>query len=257
MTKHVYTRYISGPMRTVPEHNYPTFVEVEQELLRQFPEHRVLNPARNFDGNKTLSVTTYLTADLGQVIAADEIVLLPGWEASEGAKREIELAKWLDKDFSVAVESVGSDDVPYWYFEPLSTPPTLDDSPRASALDEARALITGDRNNQYGPPTQDFDRTAGMASAFGFSVNGQPLKGHHVAIFMMLLKTSRLAWTPGKRDSWVDACGYGGCGYECAVNEEKQGTPGVVIKFPGTVTVEDYEHLAAKWHAKRNRGHSL
>jgi Domain of unknown function (DUF6378) len=92
-----------------------------------------------------------------------------------------------------------------------------DVSPRASALDEARALVTGDRNNTYGPPTQDFDRTAAMASGFGFRVNGEPLKGHHVAIFMILLKMSRLMWTPGKRDSWVDTAGYAACGYECAV----------------------------------------
>lgn len=90
---------------------------------------------------------------------------------------------------------------------------------RGDVLDEAKTLITGDRNNQYGPPTQDFDRTAAMASAFGFQVDGKPLQGHHVAIFMMLLKTSRLAWTPDKRDSWVDAAGYAGCGAECAVAE--------------------------------------
>lgn len=94
-------------------------------------------------------------------------------------------------------------------------------SPRAGILDEATTLITGDRNNVYGPPTQDFDRTAGMMNAFGFSVNGKPLEGHHVAIFMILLKTSRLAWTPDKRDSWVDAAGYAGCGYECAVTEQE------------------------------------
>lgn len=93
-------------------------------------------------------------------------------------------------------------------------------SPRAGILEEATTLITGDRNNVYGPPTQDFDRTAGMMNSFGFSVNGKPLEGHHVAIFMVLLKMSRLAWTPNKRDSWVDAAGYAACGYECAITEE-------------------------------------
>jgi hypothetical protein len=101
------------------------------------------------------------------------------------------------------------------------------ESPRASVLSEAKGLITGDRNNVYGPPTADFSRTAGMANSFGFGVTADggktyaPLKGHHVAIFMMLLKISRLAWTPGKRDSWVDAVGYSGCGYECIVEEEE------------------------------------
>jgi hypothetical protein len=39
----------------------------------------------------------------------------------------------------------------------------------------------------------------------------------------MLLKTSRLAWTPTKRDSWVDDAGYAGCGYECALEEAGHG----------------------------------
>lgn len=228
-------------MRGVPDHNYPAFCAVEEELPRQFPQiKKVLNPARNFDGDKTLPTTTYLETDLRQVLDADEVVLLPGWEASEGARREIEVAKWTGKGFWLAVQleekavtDAGKFTAHLWTFTPLDGPPSLDESPRASALDEARQLITGDRNNQYGPPTQDFDRTAGMASAFGFSVNGAPLKGHHVAIFMMLLKVSRLAWTPGKRDSWVDACGYGGCGYECAVTEEKY-----IVELPADEVLE-------------------
>jgi hypothetical protein len=226
MKTHIYKRYISGPMRGVPGHNYPAFMAVEAELRRTYRFDEVLNPARNFDGDKTHDVATYLTADLAQVLEADEIVLLPGWEASEGARREIEVAKWTMKDFTLAQESVASGDIPCWYFEPLARPPALDDSPRSSALDEARQLITGDRNNQYGPPTQDFERTAGMANAFGFRVNGKELQGHDVAIFMVLLKTSRLAWTPGKRDSWVDAAGYAGCGFECAtVEAEREKAP--------------------------------
>lgn len=213
--KHVFTRYISGPMRGIPDYNYPQFCDVEQFLCDEFPEHRVINPARNFDGDQSLPVVTYMEKDFQQVMEADEIVLLPGWEKSEGARREVELAKWLDKDFALAVQHF---DV--WIYRPLDHPPALDDpSPRGSVLDEAKQLITGDRNNAYGPPTQDFQRTAAMASAFGFQVNGEPLSAHHVAIFMVLLKMSRLAWTPTKRDSWVDTAGYAGCGYECAVNE--------------------------------------
>lgn len=218
MSKHVFTRYISGPMRGVPDYNYPVFNEVEDYLRKLFPDHVVLNPASNFGGATDLPVTTYMAQDFQQVIAADEIVLLPGWEKSEGSRREVELAKWLSKDFAIAYKPAPSLDE--WMFELLPEPPSVDgNSPRGDVLDEARALITGDRNNSYGPPTQDFDRTAAMATAWGFSAQGGPLKGHHVAVFMVLLKMSRLAWTPGKRDSWVDTAGYAGCGYECAVNE--------------------------------------
>jgi hypothetical protein len=90
---------------------------------------------------------------------------------------------------------------------------------RGEVLDEAKGLIEGDRNNSYGPPTRDFQRTAAMATAFGFQVDGLDLQAHHVAIFMALLKLSRLNWTPDKRDSWVDIAGYAGCGYECVTEE--------------------------------------
>jgi hypothetical protein len=95
-------------------------------------------------------------------------------------------------------------------------------SPRAEILDEAKALITGDRNNSYGPPTQDFARSAMAANAYGYSgPNGRPLQPHDIAILVMLIKVSRLMWTPGKRDSWADIAGYAGCGFECAVTEGK------------------------------------
>lgn len=215
------TYYISGPMSGIPEHNYPLFHEVEDELTTTLTsiDDRIINPARNFDGDRTRDRSEYMALDIRHVLDSDVIVLLPGWENSEGAKLEVAVGRQCGKRFMVARRLEDG-----WLYAPAIPsdfgPP---DSPRASALDEARQLITGDRNNAYGPPTQDFRRTAEMASGFGFRFVGHPdaapedLEPHHVAIFMMLLKLSRLAWTPGKRDSWVDAAGYAGCGYECAV----------------------------------------
>jgi Domain of unknown function (DUF6378)/Domain of unknown function (DUF4406) len=218
------TYYISGPMRGKPDHNYPTFHAVEKALCERGFDV-ILNPARNFEGDKTRTVNEYMLEDLRMVLQADVVVLLPDWETSEGARREVELAKWVGKRFELAEfdgESANQGGLE-WTFRPIDNP-IPNDSPRASALDEARQLITGDRNNQYGPPTQDFDRTARMATGYGFKFVDEAgtihdLKGHDVAIFMILLKTSRLAWTPTKRDSWVDTAGYSGCGYECAMHE--------------------------------------
>lgn len=92
-----------------------------------------------------------------------------------------------------------------------------DKSIRGEMLDEAKRLVTGDRNNSYGPPNQDFQRTADMASAWGFQVDGKPLKSHHVAVFMEFIKLSRIKWTPTKVDSWTDGAGYMSCGLECAI----------------------------------------
>lgn len=217
--------YESGPMRTVPDHNYPAFMAVEKALAVELEttgsvDWEILNPARNFNGDKTRDTGEYMNLDLKMVLDADVIVLLPGWETSEGARREVELATWAHKSF-IKAEPCNyrtGDEWHDWEFETIDVP-SLDESPRASALAEATQLITGDRNSQYGPPTQDFVRTAAMCSAFGFQVDGKPMQAHHVAVFMMMLKISRLSWTPAKRDSWVDAAGYAGCGYECAVEE--------------------------------------
>jgi hypothetical protein len=81
-------------------------------------------------------------------------------------------------------------------------------------------MIEGDRNNAYGPPTQDFARTAALWSAW----KGVPFQAHEVAVFLILLKQSRLAWQPEKRDNWTDTAGYAGCGYECVVPEEHEMT---------------------------------
>lgn len=217
--------YLSGPMRGYPDYNYPQFHEVEKALLAEIDKEyiwEIINPASNFGGDSGRATEEYMQVDCESVLRSDVIVLLPGWEDSEGAQREVQLATWTGKRFMLALTcaELGDEGSDGWEFTNIPVP-TRTVSERESVVTEARDLITGDRNNQYGPPTQDFSRTAGMASAFGFEVNGKPLEGHHVAIFLILLKMSRLAWTPAKRDSWVDTAGYAGCGYECATEEAK------------------------------------
>ena len=85
-------------------------------------------------------------------------------------------------------------------------------SHRQAILDEAADAVEGDRNVQYGDPRQDFSRTAGMWAAY----LGVPIAPHDVAAMMAMLKLSRIRWSPGKRDSWVDLAGYAACGWDCA-----------------------------------------
>ncbi len=83
---------------------------------------------------------------------------------------------------------------------------------RSKILTDAEKLINGDRNNAYGPPSQDFERTAIMWSAY---LDGRTiLEAHDVAAMMCLLKVSRLSWQPDNQDSWTDLAGYAACGYE-------------------------------------------
>lgn len=219
--------YLSGPMRSKPDHNYSTFVVVEEALIETYPGVAALNPARNFGGDQTLEPAKYMEADLAQILSADVLVLLPGWESSEGAKLEVAVAKSTGKSFYEA-RPVDDGHRISWTFVELSEP-AAGQSARGGVLDEAKSLITGDRNNAYGPPTQDFRRSADALTAYGYrhtqlaasdppcsTCGATALQAHDTAIAIDCVKTSRLMWTPGRRDSWVDKAGYAACGYEAA-----------------------------------------
>ena len=91
---------------------------------------------------------------------------------------------------------------------------------RSELLREAETLVNGDRNNAYGPPDQDFQRTADLWTIY---LNGRRIiEAHDVAIMMALLKISRLSWEPTKRDSWVDLAGYAACGYDIITKHKEE-----------------------------------
>ena len=71
--------YISGPISGIKDHNRPLFNMVAAELADQ--GHSVLNPATLPDG---LSQGQYMQIFLPMVAVAHELVMLPGWEQSEG-----------------------------------------------------------------------------------------------------------------------------------------------------------------------------
>lgn len=89
----------------------------------------------------------------------------------------------------------------------------MTDNRRTALLRTAETLVNGDRNNSYGPPNQDFTRTAQLWTTY---LDGRThLEAHDVAVMMILLKISRLAWTPDTEDSWIDIAGYAACGWDC------------------------------------------
>ena len=92
----------------------------------------------------------------------------------------------------------------------------MNDDEEKDILLEAYEVTTGDRQNQYGPPDQDFRRTAEMLNAlFGDMLKeGEAFKPFHIAQIMILLKMSRQLHQR-KRDNWLDAAGYARCGQLC------------------------------------------
>lgn len=91
-------------------------------------------------------------------------------------------------------------------------------TPREDVLSEAARLITGDRNQTYGSPTQNFQDTAAIWSIILRNKlrDGVRIEPGEVASMMVGLKLARQPAQP-KRDNWVDIAGYAGCGYEADV----------------------------------------
>lgn len=82
------TIYISGPMSGIENLNREAFENAER-LLRECGENPI-NP-HNFPKQETYD--DYLMIDLEMIaMAADAIALLPGWEKSHGAKKELKTA---------------------------------------------------------------------------------------------------------------------------------------------------------------------
>lgn len=84
-------------------------------------------------------------------------------------------------------------------------------------LEEALRLTSGDRQNSYGPPDQDFDRTARMWTA----LKGVDFSSRDVALFMIALKLSRETHQR-KRDNAVDIAGYARCLHICNESEKEK-----------------------------------
>lgn len=83
-------------------------------------------------------------------------------------------------------------------------------------LDDAKELVYGPRAETYGHPSENFQTTADMWTAFlrqrvlteGVGLHEFEFSPADVAMFMTLVKVARLANTPGHRDSLTDIAGY-------------------------------------------------
>jgi hypothetical protein len=253
--------YIAGPMRGIAWFNYPLFDRVAKELRDAGNE--VISPAdedRMQDGfdpyanpahahpdactfPKTMDFSKTVRRCLDAVLRCDEIVLLPGWEESQGALAELAIAAWMGKRVWQGYnDEQGSPSIKFCFMDNRGLAFSLseffwpnavvshetqkfishfDDNHKdhkddEDILAEASRITRGSRQAQYGPPDQDFRRTAGMWSALFVSKlkDGVTFEPRDVALAMILLKTSRETHQR-KRDNWVDIAGYASCGSRC------------------------------------------
>jgi hypothetical protein len=194
------TVYIAGPMRGIKDYNFPAFDAASVKL--EAMGYQVISPAdldreaghsfselgSDWDWNtipEGFNLKQAVIRDTFAIINnADEICLLTGWANSKGAQAEAALGRWLG--------------LKVWELEP------------EDVLQEAFRITRGDRQAQYGPPDQDFQRTATMWNVL-FGWNVEPWQ---VAAAMVCVKLSRQTHQL-KRDNAVDLAGYARCMQVC------------------------------------------
>lgn len=107
--------YISGPMTGYPEMNFPAFEEATKRLREA--GHTVLSPHEVMlpeyptgykpitKEEKTAMWVAFMRADIKELLDADIIATLTGWEESKGARIEVDLGKSLGMEI-IEVDSL-------------------------------------------------------------------------------------------------------------------------------------------------------
>jgi len=184
----------------------------------------------------------FIKRDLEMVQQADAIALLPLYQDSAGATAELALAVWrgipvynyfkgtlhphelyeyklgqpkaakqpltpVIRNTDAEMNGASPETEPFRRISDYQGLSAIIEPADEDILEEALRITRGDRQAQYGPPDQDFQRTARMWSA----LKGVEFSAHDVAMFMILLKCSRQTHQH-KRDNWVDIAGYARCG---------------------------------------------
>lgn len=97
---------------------------------------------------------------------------------------------------------------------------------RASILDSAKEIVTGERERQYGKPEDNFRMIGNLWEIYLRARcldrdGGLDILPEDVAMMMSLLKIARIASGNYKTDSFVDLAGYAACAGECAERSRK------------------------------------
>ena len=83
---------------------------------------------------------------------------------------------------------------------------------RDEILTRATVMISGDREETYGDPQENFNRIADLWTAYLSTT----VTAHDVASMLALMKIARSCVSPRHMDNYIDACGYLAIGAELA-----------------------------------------
>ena len=83
-------------------------------------------------------------------------------------------------------------------------------------LEEAIALIHGQRADDYGDAQSNFQHMADLVNPIIRKADGK-LSASDMALVMIQVKIARLQETPDHEDSWIDIAGYAALGAQIAI----------------------------------------
>ena len=102
-------------------------------------------------------------------------------------------------------------------------------------LEEAIALINGQRAKDYGDAQASFQRMADLANPIIKKADGN-LTATDMALVMIQVKIARLQETPDHEDSWIDIAGYAALGAQIAITGPER-PPTAPSKSNGKVAI--------------------
>ena len=82
--------YLAGPMTGIDNYNIPAFIDATFSLEND--GYEVVSPLTIFNGDTSLPLEAYLRGELEALLSVDLVVVLPGWELSNGTNMEILMA---------------------------------------------------------------------------------------------------------------------------------------------------------------------
>ena len=116
---------------------------------------------------------------------------------------------------------------------------------REEILRSAAVMVTGERQDDYGTPENNFERIANLWNSYLDRRLDGRISRVDVAAMMALLKIARIASGHGKRDNWVDLAGYAACGGEIQAAEQRITMPANQASITTTInsmyTEEPYD----------------
>ena len=202
--------YLAGAMAGIHDFNRPLFHDYAAHW--RAAGYSVFNPAEHdvtggqLQTGPPWTITeeqrhAFMRFDIKHLIDCDAVAVIPGWENSRGAQKELDTAR------ACGIPVLDADTL-----KPLPAPK------QETILEEAQRLVHGPRQAAYSHPHDDYTRTGRMWGAVIAGWLGQPfpdVPARIACLMMAAVKISRESHKP-MRDSRVDLAGYAACSDMCA-----------------------------------------